>query len=485
MEDEPFKIDLIDSIQNDTIKKLTERDAIKNQTQSEEQKKKFFYETIHIQLRYGKRLTNEDNNDEKEENKNEKVKEWRIQRIRLTIAFLQQLVDRLLHSTHESGATVAYLKESQTREIIIPNEMQKLCRSGSSCSYELFLSLPNKTKDVMTRNKKCKVGYYLGQMKFVLHNVPIYSQNSMHEVKKNHIQNWITDGILREDPTVRQKENSYSGIKESLENIVRRMVRVPDELMLDERGRTLTGKKALLKREEKFSLLQREKDKLIFQQDEALDSLQETMSKVVDKICLSIVQHEDRTCWEFMFTGQHREYFDNIVVNKINWNTSFMYADSRIGLLQANDYSDPSSEYLVDTGAIIIERLEDGFGCFHKRAPDLEHEIRNHNSHVHVYHGTYRNGNKSGFGILHSSAGIYGGEMEKDQPNGYGTTVSKDGDVIRGQFSIHTFGNRPNRYSRSLPTGQNEIQFSDGAYYKGQMVSGEISGSGIFISSQG
>lgn len=322
----------------------------------------------------------------------------------------------MLHSTHESGATVAYLKESQTGEVIIPNEMQKLCRSSTgatSCLYELFLSLPNKTKDVMTRNKKSKVGYYRGQMKFMLRNVPTHSQNSMHEIKSNHVHNWITDGILREDPKVQQKENKYLGIKESLKNVARRMTRVPDEPMLDERRHTLTGRKALLKREEKYALLQGEKDKLILQHDEALDSLQEMKIKVADKISLSIVQHEDKSSWEFMFTGEHREYFDNIVVNKNNWNTSFMYADTRISSLsQDNDYSDPDSEYLVDTGAIVIGRLEDGFGCFHKRDPEVENNFKNHNSHVHVYHGTYRNGSKSGYGILHSSAGIYGGRNE-------------------------------------------------------------------------
>jgi len=75
--------------------------------------------------------------------------------------------------------------------------------------------------------------------------------------------------------------------------------------------------------------------------------------------------------------------------------------------------------------------------------------------------------------------------MKQDQPHGNGKLVSKDGDVIRGKFSRSTSGNWPNRYERSLPTGQNKIQFSDGAFYEGMMENGEISGSGVYVSSQG
>jgi hypothetical protein len=473
-------VDLIDSVQNNTIKKLTQRDTINIQIQSEKRKKEFFHETIHIKLKYNdssKKDANEIGED------NVKEKEWRIQRFRLTNQFLQQSVDRLLFSTNESGAIIAYLKESETGEIIIPDDMQRLCRASTSNSYyDAFLSLPNKTKDVLKSNYNA----YRGQMKFMLHNVPLYSQNSIHEIKSEHVHNWIIDGILREEPGVQKNENEIKGIKNKLELIIKRMRRIADEPMLNERGQYLTGKKAEMEREEKFMLLQSEKEALHIQYDEALESFKNAKKKVVHKVCVSIVQHEDKTTWEFMFSGKDREHFDNIVVNKKNWNTSFMYTDPEATLF-SDGYSISDSEYLVDTGGILIERLEDGFGCFHKRNTDSEKELKSYNSHVDSYHGTYRNGEKCGYGVLYTCAGIYGGEIKKDQPFGNGVFVSNDGNILSGQFDIpmSTPDRQPNRYTRSVPNGQNEIQFSDGAFYKGMMTNGEITGPGIYVTSQG
>ena len=472
MQTSAMDVDLIGGVQNNTVDKLVERDAIKNQIETEERKKKFFNETIHIKLKYGKN------------NNNEKTKEWRIKRFRLTNEFLQQSVDRILSLTDESGAIIAYLKESGTGEVVIPDEIQMSCRSNTStCSYDMFLTQPNKTRDVLKSNNNG----YRGQMKFMLHNVPLQSQNSMHELKSDHVQNWIIDGVLCEDPAIREKENRIKVIKNNLDLTIRRMGRVADEPAVNERGHILTGKKAEKKREEKFVLLQKEKDMLYNQLDEVIIALKESKKEVVEKVNISIVQHiDDRTTWEFMFTGEAREYFDDIVVTKNNWNTSFMYANSQISSF-SNDYSIPDSEYLVDTGGVLIERLEDGFGCFHKRNLDTMGEIRDHNSHVDIYHGTYRDGKKSGFGVLYRSAGIYGGEMKNDQPCDNGTLVTKDGDVLRGQFNpcTVTSDKRPNRYTRSLPNRENEVQFSDGAFYKGSMKNGIITGNGIYVSSEG
>ena len=473
-------VDLIDDVRDKTINKLIERDSIKLQIEDDNRKERFFNETISIQLKYG------------DDGGTRKSKEWRIQRFRLTKEFLQKLVDRLLFSTGEAGAMIAYLKESETGEVIIPDDMQKSCKpnsgttNSSTIEYELFLSLPNKTEDVM----KMKNSDYCGGMKFMLYDVPLYSQNSIHEVKSDHVRNWIIEGILHEDPDVQQKQKKMTRIRESLHSTISQMERIADEPMLNEKGDELTGKKAERSREEKYLLLQRNKDQLYTQLDEALDSFRAAKKKVIGKICLSIFQHEDKTTWEFLFVEEHREYFDNIIVNKKNWNTSFMYADSRIDTLN-DDYPNFDSEYLVNTAGVSVKRLEDGFGIFQRRNDDCMRELRNCNSHVDAYCGAFRDGYKSGYGILYTRAGIFGGEMRNDQQNGYGNLVTKDGDVLSGLFDIYSTSyehqnvNRTNRYTKSVPNGQQEIRFSDGSLYKGTMTNGEITGEGIYITSKG
>ncbi len=496
-------VDLIDDIRRNNISKLSKRQEINDKKLSEQQRRNFFLETIHIYLKHGR-----SKNDDKDELVNDEakvegqqIKEWRIQRIRLNPNFLQEIVDRLLHSTDESGAIIGYLKEKESGQIILPDDMQRDCRSyitntanaqqvkSHSYSYQLFLARPNKTKDIMGGNDN-GTPCYRGQMKFVLHNVPLQSQNSLHQVKAIHVQNWIVDVILSEDVEVRRSENKIKSIMNAIETKRRELERVSEEPMLNEKGQELVGKKAQMKRQERYELLQREKDTLHVQYDEALDNLQEVRRQVLKKISMTLVQNEDKSTWEFVFLGKSRESLDNLIVKKQNWNTSFMHADPNVDLLSGNYQSVPDKEFLVDSAGISIERLENGFGCFHQRIPnDLDTLKNSTESHIYAFHGTYHNGKKCGHGILFSDDGVYGGKIEENKPRGDGVIISKDGDIIRSIFDSPTLQtsvrNRVNPYLKGVPHGTCSIQFSDGAYYEGQVEQGVIHGQGTYVSSSG
>ncbi len=520
-------VDLIMSVRSSTFIKITKRDEINSKKSSEEERTKFFHETIHIYLKHNdvhEKITVEggkddanyhgdlakDNQEEEatEKRGQRKIKDWHIQRIRLDPEFLQQIIDRHLHSTEDSGSQIAYLRERETGQIILPQDIQRVCkayiatskedkakqlRSRSSCSYELFLSRPNKTKDVMASNLGGGAPSYQGGMKFVLHNVPLTSQNSLHSVKALHVQNWIVDGILQEDMNVRKLENEINRIMTSLESIKKQMKRVSEEPVFNDRGQEVFGKKAQKKREERYSLLQREKDMLHVQYDQALDDLLETKQKLLKTIDLSVSQLEDKATWEFTFHGECRESLDELLVKKRNWNTSFMYTDSEVDLLNGDyDYSfKPDNKYLVDSMGISIERLENGYGCYHLTKPNdpINGFRKTYQSHINAYHGTYYNGKKTGHGMVFAHDGIYGGKVEEDLPKDQnGMMICKDGDIIKGHFSPHIYaarGDKDNPYARSTPNGQCTIQFSDGAFYEGEIESGIIHGQGTYVSSNG
>ena len=491
-------VDLIDTVQSEKIQQLHHRNTIKLEIESKEKKADFFNEMIHIVFYYG-------NSDSTvSDNKSKCFKEWRIQRYRLTNDFLQQIINRLLSNTKEAGSVISYLRETVTGEIITPDNMQRLCRSQSSRSsksrsansdhvkYELFTSSRNQTIDVL----KIKTNQsYRGGMKFILYNVPTHSQNSLHEVETDHIRHWIIDGILQEDQSIQKGKDDIVTLKATLDNTITLMRKFANESIMDEKGRFLKGKRAQKKREEKFLELQRKKEALYTKIDSQYQHLQYAKKNTIDKISLSILQHPNKTTWEFRFLGKYKDYFDEIILSKMNWNTSFMYANSSIDSLKDENSRFEDDDFLVDSYGISIKRLEDGFGCFHnKLARDYSDDInvmRNHESHVDAYLGSYQDGNKNGVGIEYSKGGIYVGEMAQDLPCGVGCHIAKDGDVISGSYEINpvfpgkTESKRPNLYTRSSAAGHHNIQFSDGAFYSGEMMNGRISGSGIYVSSQG
>ncbi|CAN0074684.1 unnamed protein product [Ascophyllum nodosum] len=113
------------------------------------------------------------------------------------------------------------------------------------------------------------------------------------------------------------------------------------------------------------------------------------------------------------------------------------------------------------------------------------------------YQGEFKEGQRSGFGIETTVAGIYMGENRGNRKNGAGVLHCANGDHIEGNFVSETrqgrgtcnrfpeAGNSPNRYKEGVPSGLVEIRFASGATYKGEMNQGRITGKGDFVSCLG
>ena len=446
-----LEVDLIDSVRNTT----PNRHTLKAEQQVEERKKRFFDETIHLNL-------------------DEPATSWKVQRFRLTPEFVQQLIDR---TVPERGVSMAYLKSSEG--IIVPSDMQRSCKKAAM--YDLVLSYPNRTKDVAKKH------VYQGQMQFLIRDLPVYSQNHLHRVQEQHVCKWIKNGLLREDPDLVRLEKNVTSLKRSLETVIGQLQRASEEPIMNDRGLIMTGKKAELKRQERYMKLQNNRNQVRAELGETEKSMDEQHKLRADRIKLSAVLSNDKN-WIVNLHGEHKSYYETILLKKSNWKTSFMYA---VPKEVAGDENSQDTEYLVDTASASVERVENGFGCFNQPAcysADIESKENTFEQHVDCYHGSYAEGQRQGFGMLYATHGVYGGAFANNLHHGEGSLIYKDGDLVRSNFGLKVMGDKKgytNRYARGLSNGHGKISFSDGAFYEGDLRNGAISGQGVYVNGSG
>jgi len=451
----------------------------------EEKRKKFAKETIDITLAEDTLGVNGEKGDVS----------WKVQRFRLTPDFLQKLINRLPEKG-KRGCTVAYLRHVEDGDIITPEEVRRLCKATPAC-YQMVLYEPNKTKDV----KKEKDTKYQGQMKFMIRNVPQYSQNGLYEVKKNDVRNWINEGILDDEPQIIKLKNQIRKHQKKIGQLVNRMCKIAIEDVFDRHGKVLIGKKADEERDAKFRRLTRDKDVSRMEREKSIVLLQKSRQQKLNEINIVLVlQHTNeisqRNTWSAIFLGSKKDYYGDLIVQKGNWKTCLMYAGLETkddiqadALFVSEENSEERSRHLVDIGGITVERVKHGIGFFHKVTFDVPKKWYDYGLHVDAYYGTYKEGIRSGHGVVYTSSGVYGGKVEDNLPCGGGVMVFKDGDVIKGNFDVNLVDQKSrcdsNPYARGLPHGKTVINFSDGAIYEGGVKHGQITGQGIYISATG
>ena len=471
-----INVDLIDATRGD-VEPITQN-TLKAEEQAQQRKREFFHERIHLIIRTRKTSSDESTGAPTLHAPHS----WKIQRFRLTPDFVQQLVDR---TVKERGVTVAYLKDVEGGEIIIPGEIQRLCEPVTAATYNIVLSYPNQTKDIGGKHS------YHGQLKFVIRNIPSHSQNHLHVVEEEHVSLWVKDGIVKEDPEMLRMEKKLESLGKLLEIVNNKMVQVSEEPMTNDKGIYIYGKKADDKRERMYTKLQQDKNQIRLDHDNTNEGLQTMRKEKFARIDI-VLEKSDENVMSVEFRGKEKKYFEDILLHKTNWKTSFMYAAPKsngVGT-STNVESDPDSDYLVDTGSISVERLESGFGCFHRSY----HEYREgreklkgdtFDQSIVCYHGSYADGKRQGFGVLYTTTGLYSGGFHNDLKCGSGIEVHKDGDVVRCQYGKVSGDKSPRRYHRGLPNGRGKITFSDGAFYEGDLFNGTINGYGIYFSARG
>lgn len=430
--------------------------TLKTEEQAESRKQAFFDEIIKIVL-------------------SEPKCAWTVQRVRLTPEFLQQLIDGKIP---ELNVTPAYLK-SKSAGIIVPHDMQRLCDKKET--YELVLAFPNKTQDF-----KAKSAGYKGESQFVIRNVPSFSQNNLHPVEAYHLMEWIRHSLLKEDPKILSIDKSITALKESLESVAHVIKNAAENPIVNERGIIITGKQADQKRQARYDKMLKSKHEIRSQLEDTEADRRQIYNIKYDEIQLSATFLKKNE-WKVESFGEQKEYYENILLNKSDWNTTFLHAypidlDPQLRSLD--------SEYLVDIGCISVERVEHGFGCYHRPShiSSAQYDQNAHGKRVISYHGTYEDGLHQGLGFMFTDSYIYGGGFEKRFHHGKGTIIHKDGDVIRSEFGLNSLSSgkaNGNRYARGLSNGKGSITFADGAFYKGDLQNGIISGKGIYIGANG
>ncbi len=426
------------------------KSSIKSEELVEAKKREFFHETLILTLK-------------------EPEISFKIQRFRLTPEFAQHLIDRTIHS---HGVTLAFLKASDERNgIVVPSEMQRLC--NKSISYEMVLEYPKQTKDV----DKC----YQGQLHFVIKGLPDRSQNHLHEVRSHHVTKWIEDGTLKEDPDLVQLERVSFSLNKSLLTLNEQIAKAHEYPIMNDRGLEIKGKVAELKRQERYNKMLKSKHRIQDEIKANTKAISEMRYLKSQQIKLSAAKLNPNM-WTIDLHGEYKSLYEQIILNKASWNTSFMYACPKGA---SGEQQQDMNEYLVDTASASIERVEHGFGIYHSTNESEACE----NQCINFYHGTYVDGKYHGSGMLYLSNYIYGGGFEDKLPSGKGVLIYKDGDVLKSdQFGVNNSLKDQfpiNRYTRGDKPGESRISFSDGASYVGGMHGGAISGQGVYTSASG
>lgn len=414
---------------------------------------------------------------------------WKLPRYRLSQEFLQGLVNRSPASSDKNGCEISYVQDSKG-EIILPTQMKALCKRHPE-KYYIVCKKASRVFDV-----KHNINYE-GDMKFVLHDVPRRSRDEKHEVTSEDIRRWVVNNIVEEDPIIQRLKKKVESLKASIDRITVDIKDTPTRPIFKKNGTPIRGKKADTERDVIFRKLNSEKMEIRSKYEDAIDNFERMRNERLEKLGVEIYEAEEkaydvshRTAWMIEFTGVHKEYHEHLALSKADWNSCPLrvgYDPIQIAEKNAASLTDhvggfvSETEGLVDMGGVSIQRLENGYGNYHRIAEDVL--PRDCDEGVEYYHGCWKDGVMDGYGIIYTSSGVYSGVVRDGKPCGEGCMNYADGDRLTGNFRKR--GSKTNPFTRGLPDGKASISFGDGSYYEGAMVDGEITGCGTYIDASG
>lgn len=424
----------------------------------EEQRKKFLNEVITLTLKKSKAAT---------------CATWKVSRFRLDVDFVNNLIQRCSPAT---GVTLAYLKTLQEKGkkgshggIILPQDMVRQCQKNQE--YEIVIKEP---KSIAMPSLD-----YTGGLKFLLRNVPSFSQNNLYPVRIYHLVRWVKESILKEEPKLKEMQQKIETLKKNLSKVTSKLEELCSSPIVDSKGDVIMGKEAERIRSQNYNRILQDRLDLRSDLEEANNSKSKLYQQQYKE--LEVIVKECKVGeFSITFCGFKKKYYEDVFKSKSDWNTTLLFASpENVDLAKDNELD---SEYLVNTGEMSICCVEHGFGCFRK----TNDESNKHNSAI-CYLGTYEDGLFHGSGLLYDSDCIYAGSFNRGNKSADGMLLMKDGDVLRGDFAA--VESKPvyenNRYSKGQATGKGKILFADGAIYEGDFKNGNITGNGIYISSKG
>ena len=414
---------------------------------------------------------------------------WKIPRFRLKQDFLQDLVDKSPANKDKHGCEICYLQDSKG-EIILPTQMRIVCKPLPMVYY-IVNKKASKILDIEDDSN------YEGDMKFVIKGVPRHTQNERYEVNEDDIRGWVIDSILEEDPILQRLRKKVEELRVSIERVATEQRDTPTCPIYKKNGRQVRGKRADKERNIIFDKLSNDKRCLRQEFDMALDQYLNAQKSRFKKLEVQINEErhslsDNRTTWVVEFIGVHKQYHESLALKKADWkscpllhtgcNQTRIEKQNAMGLTDQGYRADAEDvDCLVDIGGVTIERLEDGYGNYHRV---MEDRLPRHcDEHVDYYHGLFKKGVMDGHGIIYGSGGVYSGPIKDGKPCGDGSMDYADGDRLTGEF--RNTGPICNPYTRGMPSGKGTISFADGSFYCGELEKGDITGTGIYIDASG
>ena len=431
---------------------------------------------------------------------------FNIQRKNLTSSHLENLINHTIVVRGINEAySLAYVREFDTGEIILPQNMQSLCKALPSWYQAVQKKKLNVDDSLQHTN-------YEGDSKFIVKGIPQKTQNEQYMVTNDDVRNWIIMAIVNDEVEIRNYDKKLSKLSEDLQGMAKCMKLIPTKPIYNKKGKEIIGAKASVEREKEFHELSDRYSLAKIQHDTISKKRKTTIQEKSNLIQFSISTAEanhrkNQKHYIIEFYGHNKDYNENILLKKQDWNSIPLFVStSKARKEKETVQNHRDSEFLVDMSEISLERMKDGFGVsYSMQNPNIMLKSKldtNENDspqnkkleQIHkfdLYYGMFENGKKSGYGIVYNDEGIYFGEMKENLPCGKGTLYCANGDRIKAYFRINDKGKEfqsdygKNPYLRGLPDGKCSICFTDGGFYEGFMSDGMITGDGVYIDALG
>lgn len=346
---------------------------------------------------------------------------------------------------------------------------------------------------------------FQGHTSFIIKGIPQKCTDETTPVTEADLKAWIMFAIVEEDPYAKHFFVDMKNINTDISKIDESLKKVPHMAIL-----SVDGKKMDVDRE-------REQRNIIYKQlgeqrsaaEDALLTVQQNLKLHVEwrkRMSIEFIKgavdlNTDTCSWTVIIGGTADALeMENLLVKKINWPSinlacGMSTADPPIppwagrGPLPNGKKTgelDYTARRVNITGARLYRIPAGGVGMY-RALPRESTSI--YGEQFEIKYGQYEAGKLDGYGISFNDIGVYAGSHEAGNRRGRGKLDLADGMSVVGEFGLQ----RPrksvpqsiefvNPYMEGEPHGRVEINFSDGGFYRGNMVNGRIEGQGDYQS---
>ena len=417
--------------------------------------------------------------------------EFRVQRRRLTLKAVQDLVNRC-----PVKMEIDYFYDS-SGSAVWPTDMV----TRSQPDPEIYYIVPKVRRIPFDIAKEAR---YEGQKVFVMSRVPLRTKDESTEVIADTLKEYLLYALMEVDPYSIPFYNRMAKIKEEIKAIDDKIKKVPKMEFRDQDGNELSQEEADVERETIFTAYSEERiacDKRYKRQENALAGHKQWRRNMGIQFTKGEIEKATETAtWYVRFYGtKDAKEMEELLIGKDDWASIKVAQGSKMDDIPAwagkGDVPDgthpdfPDYRNLqVNISGVVIKRVPHGVGTW--KSLDRS-SSRYADDEFSFYYGQWYNGFKHGYGIEVDDSGIFSGEFlegyrqgqsRRDFANGMTLVVES---VPQLQHRDRTRGVFRNPYLNGIPNGYAEILYPDGGMYKGIIENNEVTGKGYYQSGFG